>query len=153
MVLRTVAIFVFRFLVVGIFNIHTIQKTKIVTMLSAEKESDPELKKSRWIFVMVIILELFTVWAFITGAIKSLFFYDSRFPISVRLMYFGNIFSRCYLGWSFLWLLQKKKWDFQKLLCITLVVAILSVHGLSLDVLFIHSVACSKDRRASQQSR
>ncbi len=61
MVLRTVAIFVFRFLVVGIFNTHTIQKTKIVTMLSAEKESDPELKKSRWIFVMVIIFELFTV--------------------------------------------------------------------------------------------
>lgn len=116
-VLWTVAFFAFSFLVVGIFNTHTIQKTKIITMLSAEKENEPELKKSRWIFVMVIIFELFTVWAFITGIIKSLFFYDSRFPIPVQLMYFGNIlFPAVTLGWSFLWLFRKKKWDFQKLL-------------------------------------
>ena len=126
-VLWTVAFFTFSFLVVGIFNTHTIQKTKIITMLSAEKENEPELKKSRWIFVMVIIFELFTVWAFITGVIKSLFFYDSRFPIPVQLMYFGNIlFPTVTLGWSFLWLFQKKKWDFQKLLCGLLACSVLN---------------------------
>lgn len=126
-VLWTVAFFTFSFLVVGIFNTHTIQKTKIITMLSAEKENEPELKKSRWIFVMVIIFELFTVWAFITGIIKSLFFYDSRFPIPVQLMYFGNIlFPAVTLGWSFLWLFQKKKWDFQKLLCGLLACSVLN---------------------------
>lgn len=126
-VLWTVAFFVFSFLVVGIFNTHSIQKTKIITMLSAEKENEPELKKGRWIFAMVIIFELFTVWAFITGAIKSLFFYDSRFPIPVQLMYFGNIlFPTVTLGWSFLWLLQKKKWDFQKLLCGLLACSVLN---------------------------
>lgn len=126
-VLWTVAFFAFSFLVVGIFNTHTIQKTKIITMLSAEKENEPELKKSRWIFVMVIIFELFTVWAFITGIIKSLFFYDSRFPIPVQLMYFGNIlFPAVTLGWSFLWLFQKKKWDFQKLLCGLLACSVLN---------------------------
>ena len=36
-VLWTVAFFVFSFLVVGIFNTRTIRKTKIITMLSAEK--------------------------------------------------------------------------------------------------------------------
>ena len=126
-VLWTVVFFVFSFLVVGIFNTRTIQKTKIITMLSAEKENDPELGKSRWIFGMVIIFELFTVWAFITGTIKSLFYYDSRFPIPVRLMYFGNIlFPAVTLGWSFLWLFQKKKWDFQKLLCGLLACSVLN---------------------------
>lgn len=126
-VLWTVGFFVFSFLVVGIFNTRTIQKTKIISMLSAEKENDPELKKSRWIFGMVIIFELFTVWAFITGTIKSLFYYDSRFPIPVRLMYFGNIlFPAVTLGWSFLWLFQKKKWDFQKLLCGLLTCSVLN---------------------------
>lgn len=96
-------------------------------MLSAEKENDPELKKSRWIFVMVIILELFTVWAFITGVIKALFFYDSRFPIPVQFMYFGNIlFPAATLGWSFLWLFKKKKWNFQKLLCGLLACSVLN---------------------------
>ena len=84
-VLWTLEFFVLGFLVVGIFNTHTIQKMKIIDMLSAEKENEPELKKSRWIFVIVIFLELFTVWAFITGIIKYLFFYDSRFPFPVQL--------------------------------------------------------------------
>lgn len=100
------------------FNTRTIQKTKIITMLSAEKENEPKLGTSRWIFVMAIIFELFTVWALITGVIKALFFYDSRFPIPVQLMYFGNIlFPAVTLGWSLLWLFQRKKWDVQKLLC------------------------------------
>lgn len=117
-VLLTVGFFAFSFFVVGTSNTRTIQKAKIITMLSAEKENEPELGKSRWIFVMAVIFELFTVWAFITGAIKYLFFYDSRFPIPVRLMYFGNIlFPAVTLGWSFLWLFRKKKRDFQKLLC------------------------------------
>ena len=117
-VLWTVAFFVISFLAVGMFNTRTIQKTKIITMLSAEKENEPKLGTSRWIFVMAIIFELFTVWALITGVIKALFFYDSRFPIPVQLMYFGNIlFPAVTLGWSLLWLLQRKKWDVQKLLC------------------------------------
>lgn len=117
-VLWAVVFFVISFLMVGMFNTRTIQKTKIITMLSAEKENEPKLGKSRWIFVMAIIFELFTVWALITGVIKALFFYDSRFPIPVQLMYFGNIlFPAVTLGWSFLWLFQKKKWDAQKLLC------------------------------------
>jgi putative ABC transport system permease protein len=42
-VLLTVVFFVASFFVVGIFNTRTIQKTKIIDMLSAEKENEPEL--------------------------------------------------------------------------------------------------------------
>lgn len=46
-VLLTIGFFIFSFLIVGIFNTRTIRKTKIIDMLAAEKENDPELKKSR----------------------------------------------------------------------------------------------------------
>ena len=77
-VLWTVAFFAFSFLVVGIFNTHTIQKTKIITMLSAEKENEPEPGNSRWISVAVILFELITVWALITE-IQSMIFLSWRF--------------------------------------------------------------------------
>ena len=61
-VLWTVAFFVFCFFVVGIFNTRTIQKTKIITMLSAEKENEPEPGNSRWISVAGILFELIKVY-------------------------------------------------------------------------------------------
>ena len=109
-VLWTVAFFVFSFLVVGIFNTHTIRKTKIITMLSAEKENEPEPGKSRWISIAVILFELITVWAFITGIQKVWFYYDARFPFPVRLMYWGNIlFPLLTLLWSVFCLIKKGK--------------------------------------------
>ena len=100
-VLWTVAFFVFSFLVVGIFNTRTIRKTKIITMLSAEKENEPEPGNSRWISAAVIPFELITVWALITGIQKVWFYYDARLPFPVRLMYWGNIlFPLLTLLWS-----------------------------------------------------
>ncbi len=97
-VLLTVSFFMLSFLIVGLRNTRTIQKTKIIDMLSADRENEPELEKNRWIFVAAILFELFTVWAFITGITKVLFYYDSRFALPVQLMYFGNILSRRYFG-------------------------------------------------------
>ena len=109
-VLWTVAFFVFSFFVVGICNTRTIQKTKIITMLSAEKENEPEPEKSRWISVAVIFFELITVWAFITGIQKVWFYYDARFPFPVQLMYWGNIlFPLLTLLWPVFCLIKKRK--------------------------------------------
>ncbi len=115
--LLTIFFFVFSFLVVGIFNTRTIRKTKIIEMLSADRKNDPELKKSRWIFVIAVFFELFTIWAFVVGITKVLFFYDSRFAIPVKFMYLGNIlFPAIALGWFILWLFKRKKWNSLKLL-------------------------------------
>lgn len=109
-VLWTAAFFMFSFLVVGIFNTRTIQKTKIITMLSAEKENEPELKKSRFISVAVMFFELTAVWAFITGIQKIWFYYDTRFAFSVQLMFWGNIlFPLFNLFWSVFCLIKKEK--------------------------------------------
>ena len=109
-VLWTVAFFVFSFLVVGIFNTRTIRKTKIITMLSAEKENELEPGNSRWISAAVIPFELITVWALITGIQKVWFYYDARLPFPVRLMYWGNIlFPLLTLLWSVFCLIKKGK--------------------------------------------
>lgn len=116
-VMLTIGFFALSFLVVGISNIRTIQKTKIIQMLSADRENDPELKKSRWIFVIVILFELMNAWAFVIGITKTLFYYDARFALPVQFMYLGNIlFPAIALGWLVLWLFKKKKWNSQKLL-------------------------------------
>lgn len=116
-VLLTICFFIISFVVVGMFNTRTIQKTKIIDMLVADRENDPELKKSRWIFVIATFFELFTIWAFVVGITKALFFYDSRFAIPVQFMYLGNIlFPSVAIGWFILWLFKRKKWNSQKLL-------------------------------------
>lgn len=108
-VLFTVLFFLLSFLLVGLQNTRVIQKTKIIDMLSAEKENEPEPEKSRWILIAVILFILFTVWALISGIIKIFFFYDSRFALPVRLMYFGNFFFPAVtLGWSVLWVFKRK---------------------------------------------
>lgn len=126
-VLLTVGFFALSFLVVGVFNSRTLQKTKIIDMLSADRENDAELKKSRWIVVIVIFFELFNAWAFVVGITKALFFYDARFALPVQFMYLGNIlFPAIALGWLVLWLFMKKKWNSQKLLCGLLICSVLN---------------------------
>ncbi len=109
-VLLTVAFFVLSFFVVGIFNTRTIQKAKIVNMLSAEKENEPQLKKSHWISVIAILFDLVTVWALVTGIQKVWFYYDTRYALPVQLMFWGNIlFPLLTLLWSIFCLVKKKK--------------------------------------------
>lgn len=116
-VLLTVGFFVGSFFIVGLWNTRTIRKSKIIDMLSADKENEPELKKSCWMSVIIILFELFTVWAFFAGITKTFFYYDSRLALPVRLMYFGNIlFPAAALGWPLLWRFLSKKREFQKLL-------------------------------------
>lgn len=112
-VLLTIGFFAFSFLVVGIFNTRTIQKTKIIDMLSADRENDPELKKSCWIIVASVLFELFTVWTLVAGISKIVFYYDSRFALPVKIMFWGNIFiPTATLLWSVWRLIAKRKAGF-----------------------------------------
>lgn len=83
-VFLTVCFFVFSFLVVGIFHTRTIRKTKIIDMLAADRKNEPELKKSRWIRVIVILFEMFTVWMLVVGIQKIVFYYDIRLAFPVQ---------------------------------------------------------------------
>lgn len=126
-VLLTIDFFILSFLIVGIFNTRTIRKTKIIDMLAAEKENDPELKKSRWIAAVVLLFEGFTVWMLLTGVQKIVFYYDGRFAIPAKLMFWGNIlFPTITLLWSGFWLIRKRKTGVSTLLPGLLVCTVLN---------------------------
>ena len=126
-VLLTISFFVLSFLVVGLFNTRTIRKTKIIDMLTADRKNDPSLKKSRWIVIVAILFELFTVWMCVTGVQKAWFYYDSRFAMPVQIMFWGNIMIPAItLLWSVLWLIRKKKSEFAKLVFGLLICAVLN---------------------------
>ena len=126
-VLLTISFFVLSFLVVGLFNTRTIRKTKIIDMLTADRKNDPALKKSRWIVIVAILFELFTVWMCVTGVQKAWFYYDSRFAMPVQIMFWGNIMIPAItLLWSVLWLIRKKKSEFSKLVFGLLICAVLN---------------------------
>ncbi len=121
-VLLTAGFFVLSFVVVGIFNTRTIRKMKIIDMLAADRKNDPALKKSRWIVVVAILFELFTIWMLVSGIQKTWYYYDSRFAIPVQIMFWGNmILPAVTLFWSVLWLIRKKfgfpKFIFGLLIC------------------------------------
>ncbi len=126
-VLLTICFFILSFLVVGMFNIRTIRKTKIIDMLSADRRNEPELKKSRWIFGIVILFEIFTIWAFVSGVNKVLFYYDSRFVLPVKMMFWGNIcFPLATLLWSVWWMIAKRKSEIYTLLSVLLGFSVLN---------------------------
>ena len=114
-VLLTVCFFIISFIVVGMFNTRTIQKTKIIDMLAADRKNDPELKRGRWIVIAAVLFELFTIWMAVTGVQKVWFYYDSRFALPVKVMFWGNIIlPTATLLWSVWWLIRKKKYGFSK---------------------------------------
>lgn len=99
----TVSFFALCFLLTGLFNIHLIRKTKIIDMLSAARKNDPTLEKSRWIVVVSLVFLLFTLWMMFTGVQIFRFYYDSRFPLPVQMLFFSSlalpIITLCWSGY------------------------------------------------------
>ncbi|MDE7342031.1 MAG: ABC transporter permease [Lachnospiraceae bacterium] len=106
-VLYTIGFFVLSYLAVGLFNLRTIRKIKIIDMLSADKENEPSLKKSRQMPIVVILFEVMVFWMLFTGIQKMYFYFDSRFAAPVHIMFWGNIlFPAVTLLWPVVWRLK-----------------------------------------------
>ncbi len=115
-VLLTVCFFGLSFLVIGGFNTRSIQKMKIIDMLLADRENEPDIKESHWFPVTVILYEVLVLWMFVTGMQKLYFYYDSRFALPVQMMFGGNILvPGAILLWSMLWFVRRKKTGFHTL--------------------------------------
>lgn len=103
----TIVFFVLSYLTVGIFNLRTIRKIKIIDMLSADKENEPSLKKSRQMPIVVILFEVMVFWMLFTGIQKMYFYFDSRFAAPVHVMFWGNILLPAVtLLWPLVWRLK-----------------------------------------------
>lgn len=116
-VLWTVVFFTISFFVVGLFNVRTIRKIKIIDMLSADRQNEPDLKKNRFMPTILVIYLALSIWMLETGIQKMIFFFDPRFAFPIHILFWGNImFPALTLLWSFTWLCKKKVWTLQTLL-------------------------------------
>ena len=129
-VLLTVVFFTASFFAVGLFNVRTIRKTKIIDMLSAEKENEPEPEKSRWIRAAAIFYEVSAVCMTASGIQAARLYYDVRLAFPVRIMLLGNIiFPAVVSVWTaYRTALRrgKKKDGFQRLISGLLLCAVLN---------------------------
>ena len=71
----------------GLLNVYTIRKIKIIDMLYADKQNDPHIKRSRYMRVISILYAIFLILVVATGISKMYFYSDSRFPIPVHIMF------------------------------------------------------------------
>lgn len=90
-IVLTTCFFVLAMLVVGIGNIWEIRKIKIIDMLYADRKNEPALQKSRYMYVVTILYWILLIAMTATGVSQVYYYYDARFPMPVRVMYWGNI--------------------------------------------------------------
>lgn len=106
-VLLTAGFFMLSFLIVGFWNIRTIRKIKVIDMLSAERKNEGDFRKSKWMPGITFFYGIILAIRFITGISEMYFYFDSRFPKPVHVMYWGNIlvpgFALMFLG---IWLIS-----------------------------------------------
>ncbi len=114
-VILTICFFSLSLLVVGLLNVRTIRRIKIIDMLYADKQNDPHIKKSRYMPVSSILYTIFLLFAVATGISKMYFYSDPRFPIPVHIMFWGNIIAPATsFLLSIVWCVVHKKWGFNR---------------------------------------
>ena len=114
-VILTICFFSLSFLAVGLLNVRTIRKIKIIDMLYADKQNDPHINRSRYMPVMAVLYTIFLIFVITAGISKMYFYSDPRFPVPVHIMFWGNIIAP---ATSFLlsvvWCIVRKKWSFNR---------------------------------------
>lgn len=84
-------------------------------MLYADKQNDPHIKRSRYMWVISILYTIFLILVVATGISKMYFYFDSRFPIPVHIMFWGNIIAPAVsFLLSVVWYVVHKKWSFNR---------------------------------------
>lgn len=114
-VILTICVFSCSFFGVGLLNVRTIRKIKIIDMLHADRQNDPHIKKSRYMSVIAVLYTAFLIPAIAEGTSHRYFYSDPRFPLPVQIMFWGNIFAPVA---SFLlsagWCVMHKRWSFNR---------------------------------------
>lgn len=126
-VILTICFFSLSLLVMGLFNVHTIRKIKIIDMLYADKQNDPHIKRSRYMRVISILYMIFLILVVATGTSKMYFYSDSRFPIPVHIMFWGNIIVPAIsFLLSVVWYVVHKKWSFNRYILVAAIFSLIN---------------------------
>lgn len=109
-VMLTLVFFAVFFAVIGIFQVREIQKLKVIDLLYADRKNEGSFRKSRWYKITCFLYLAACVWMVSTGGRKIIYYYDARYPLPVRIMFWGNaLVPALILLGSVLWLLLKRK--------------------------------------------
>lgn len=126
-VLLTVCFFSISLLVVGLFNVRTIRKIKIVDMLYADRQNESPAGKSRHMYVVCILYGILVLFRTFSGISQLYWYYDARLPLPARIMYWGNIAAPAlFLLSGIVWLFCRKKWSFEHYLSAAAVLALIN---------------------------
>lgn len=127
-VILTICFFSLSLLAVGLLNVRTIRRIKIIDMLYGDKQNDPHIKKSRYMPVISILYTIFLIFTAATGISKMYFYSDPRFPIPVHIMFWGNIIAP---ATSFLlsavWCIVHKKWSFNRYVLAAAILSLINI--------------------------
>ena len=115
-VLWTAGFFLLSFVVVGMLNTRTIRRTPIISMLSAGRENETPLQKSRWMQGVTTLYLVLAALMTVQGGRMLYFYGDSRLALPVQLMFWANILAPAgLLIWAVVWVLRRKKLGFPAL--------------------------------------
>lgn len=92
-VLLTVGFFVVCQILVGVGNVRILNKSRIIELMTANRQNEKPLHKSRWMPMICIFYGIMLLWMLEVGAVKYHFYFDPRHPLPVKLMYWGMSFS------------------------------------------------------------
>ena len=88
--LLTILFFLASFTVIGLMNVRTIRKIKVIDMLQAQRQGD-SAKKSRWMPAVLLLFTGSLIMMLLTGISKKHFYFDARFPFPAHLVFYANI--------------------------------------------------------------
>lgn len=126
-VFLTICFFSLSFFAVGLLNIRKIRKIKIITMLYAEKQNDPHIKKSRFMPVIAVLYTISLMFMTASGISKMYYYFDPRFPLPVYIMFLGNIIAPAVSFFlSIVWFFMRKKWSFRRYIFVGAVLSLIT---------------------------
>lgn len=88
--LLTILFFLASFTVIGLQNVRTIRKIKVIDMLQAQRQGEAA-KKSGWMPAVLLLFTGCLVIMLTTGISKKHFYFDSRFPFPAQMVFYANI--------------------------------------------------------------
>lgn len=92
-VLLTAGFFTCCLLLVGLFNLRSIQRTKLIDMLSAQRQNEPPLRKSRLMYYLTGLYLLMLGLMVFNGIQMITCYFDPRFALPVHVLYWGLILA------------------------------------------------------------
>lgn len=139
-VAQTIVFFTLSFVFVGLFNIRTIRKIKIIDMLHGDRYNEKSVRKSRWMPVIVVLYEVMLLVMTVVGVVQKHFYFDPRVELPVHILFWGNIFVPAVSAMlPLVWFMKRKKWGFHTFVSWLLLSAVV-------NALFAVNVPGMKDR-------